>query len=112
MALLAIFFFSTGMLLYDAYRAPALFEDMDSPDERRKREARREFIFLFMLFFTTWISYLIPANLFFNTFSNTEENMVVVLPSSLGLVGLAVFMFELLKRPPESLPQPEANRDR
>ena len=111
MALMAIFSFNMGMLLYDAYRAPVLFEDMGSPDEGRKREARREFIFLFMLFFITWISYIVLANLFFNAFSNTEEIMVVALPSSLGLVGLAALLFDILKRPPEPSPQPEENRN-
>jgi len=110
-ALMAIFSFSMGILLYDAYRAPVLFEDMDSPDEGRKREARREFIFLFMLYFITWISYIVLADLFFNMFSNTEETIVVALPSSLGLVGLVALLFDILKRPPESSSQPEENQD-
>ena len=111
-ALVAIFSFGLGVILYFAYRVPVMFEDMDSPDERRKREARREFSFLFMLLFIMWFSYLIPANLFYNTFNNTEGIIVDVLPSSLGLVGLAALLFDFLKRLPESLPQPEEVQDR
>ena len=111
-ALLAILSFTMGILLYGAFRLPMLFEDIDSTNEGRKEEAGRELNFLILLFFLAWGFYLVLANMFYNTFNNTEGIIVVALPSSLGLVMLAVLFFDLLKRPPESLPQPEEAQDR
>ena len=112
MALMAIFSFMTGVLLYFIYREPALFEDVNSSDETKKREAMRETVFLISLLLIIMFSYAALANVFYDTFSNTEEIAIIVLPSSLGLVGLGAFLYEFLKTQPEPLPQPEENKDR
>jgi hypothetical protein len=109
MALMAIFSFGMGELLYGVYRAPSLLEDANSPDERRKREAMHELGFLIAFLLVTIFSYVALADVFYGTFSGTEAIAVYVLPSSLGLVGLAAFLFEFLKRSPRSLLQPEEN---
>jgi len=112
MALMAIFSFMTGVLLYFIYREPALSEDVNSTDELKKREAMRETIFLISLLLVIMFSYAALANVFYDTFSNTEEIAIIVLPSSLGLVGLGAFLYVFLKTQPEPLPQPEENKDR
>ena len=112
MALMAIFSFMTGVLLYFIYREPALSEDANSTDEMKKREAMRETIFLISLLLVTMFSYAALANVFYDTFSNIEEITIIALPSSLGLVGLGAFLYVFLKTQPESLPQPEENKDR
>jgi len=112
MALMAIFSFMTGVLLYFIYREPALSEDVNSSDETKKREAMRETVFLISLLLIIMFSYAALANVFYDTFSNTEEIVIIVLPSSLGLVGLGAFLYIFLKTQPESLPQPEENKDR
>jgi len=112
MALMAIFSFMTGVLLYFIYREPALSEDANSSDEMKKREAMRETVFLISLLLIIMFSYAALTNVFYDTFSNTEEIATIVLPSSLGLVGLGAFLYVFLKTQPESLPQPEENKDR
>ena len=112
MALMAIFSFMMGVLFYFIYREPALFENVNSSDETKKREAMRETIFLISLLLAMMFSYAALANVFYDTFSNAEEIATIVLPSSLGLVGLGAFLYVFLKTQPESLPQPEENKDR
>ena len=112
MALMAIFSFTAGALFYAIYRAPALFEDENSPDERRRRETAQEFGFLIILVVAATIFYVVLADLFYGAFSNTEVIAIEVLPPSLALVGLGAFLSEFVKTQPESLPQPEKNQDR
>ena len=112
MALMAIFSFSVGALFYAIYRAPALFEDANSSDERRKRETTWEFLFLIFLVITAMVFYDVLAELFYGAFSNTEVTVIEVLPLSLALVGLGAFLYMFLKTRPVSLPQPEKNQDR
>jgi membrane protein implicated in regulation of membrane protease activity len=107
MALMTIFSFITGVLLYYAYRAPALFEGADSPDETRSREARHEFVFLISLLLIATVFYGVLANVFYNMFSNTEVIIIYALPLSFVPLGLVIVVFGFLKRPPESLSQPE-----
>ena len=112
LALMAIFSFTAGALFYAIYRAPALFEDDNSSDERRRREAAEEFWFLIFLVLTATIFYVVLASQFYGAFSNTEVTVIEVLPPLLAFMGLGVFLSEFLKRSPESLPQPEENKDR
>lgn len=112
MALMAIFSFTAGALFYAIYRAPALFEDENSPDEKRRRETAQEFGFLIILVVAATIFYVVLADLFYGAFSNTEVIVIEVLPPSLAFVGLGAFLSEFVKRSPESLPQPEKNQDR
>jgi heme/copper-type cytochrome/quinol oxidase subunit 2 len=112
MALMAIFSFMMGVLFYFIYREPALSEDANSSDEMKKREAIRETVFLISLLLATMFSYAALANVFYDTFSNTEEIAIIALPSSLGLVWLGAFLYVFLKTGPEPLPQPEENKDR
>jgi len=112
MALMAIFSFTAGVLFYAIYRAPALFEDENSPDERRRRETAREFGFLIILVVAVTIFYDVLAELFYGTFSNTEKIVIEVLPLSLALVELGAFLYVFIKMYPEPLPQPEENKDR
>jgi len=111
-ALMAIFSFTAGALFYAIYRAPALFEDANSSDERRRRETTWEFLFLIFLVITAMVFYDVLANLFYGAFSNTEVTVIEVLPPSLALMGLGAFLSEFMKTRPESLPQPEENKDR
>ncbi len=110
MALMAIFSFMMGVLLYFIFREPALSEDVNSSDETKKREAMRETVFLISLLLITMFSYAALANVFYGTFSNTEEIAIIMLPSSLGLVWLGAFLYVFLKMQP--LPQLEENQDR
>jgi len=112
LALMAIFSFTAGALFYAIYRAPALFEDENSPDERRRREATWEFWFLIFLVLAATIFYVVLASQFYGAFNNTEVTVIEVLPPSLMLVGLGAFLSEFIKTQPESLPQPEENKDR
>jgi len=112
LALMAIFSFTTGALFYAIYRAPALFEDENSSDERRRRETAQEFWFLIFLVLAATFFYIILASQFYGAFSNAEVTVIEVLPPSLALVGLGAFLSEFVKRSPESLPQPEENKDR
>jgi len=112
LALMAIFSFTAGALFYMIYRAPALLEDDNSSDERRRRERAQEFGFLIFLVLAATIFYVVLADLFYGAFSSTEAIVIEVLPSSLALAGLGAFLYEFLKKPPESLPQPEENKDR
>ncbi len=110
MALMAIFSFMMGVLFYFIFREPALSEDVNSSDETRKREAMRETVFLISLLLIAMFSYAALANVFYGTFSNTEEIAIIMLPSSLGLVWLGAFLYVFLKMQP--LPQLEENQDR
>jgi len=112
LALMTIFSFTAGALFYAIYRAPALLEDENSPDERRRRETAWEFWFLIFLVIAATIFYVVLADLFYGAFSNTEVTVIEVLPPSLGLVGLGAFLYVFLKTQPEPLPQPEENKDR
>ncbi len=76
MALMAIFSFMMGVLFYFIFREPALSEDVNSSDETKKREAMRETVFLISLLLITMFSYAALANVFYGTFSNTEENEI------------------------------------
>ena len=111
-ALMAIFSFSVGADFYAIYRAPALLEDENSPNERRRREATWEFWFLFILVVAATIFYVDLASQFYGAFSNTEVTVIEVLPPLLVFMGLGAFLSEFVKMQPESLPQPEENKDR
>ena len=112
MALMAIFSFTVGADFYAIYRAPALLEDENSPDERRRREIVWESLFLIFLVFAAMIFYVVLADWFYGAFSNTEVTVIEVLPPSLALVGLGAFLSEFIKTQPESLSQPKKNQDR
>jgi hypothetical protein len=107
MALMAVFSSTTGALLHGIYRKPTLSEDMNSSDERKKREAMREVVFLIMLIVATMFFYAALTDVFYDTFNNTEKIIVDVLPPLFTFAWLVVFLFELLKRPPETLSQSE-----
>jgi hypothetical protein len=97
MALLAIFFFGVGVLLYSIYRAPSLGKGAESPDERRQREAACEFVFLTLLFAASLFSFGVVANLFSNTLSDTEAIITILLPPSLAVLGMLAFLIEFTK---------------
>ena len=97
MALMAIFFFSVGVLLYSIYRAPSLGEGVESPDERRQREATREFVFLVLLFAASLFSFGVVANLFSNALSDIETIITILLSPSLAVLGMLAFFIEYAK---------------
>jgi len=113
MALMAIFSFGMGILLYSIYRAPSLGEGMESLDERRHREALYEFAFLVLLFGTSLFSFGVVGNLFVNVLSRTEAIIAFLLPPSLGVLGMMAFLTEFSKGSAGSPPQlgPVVNQD-
>ena len=92
MALMAILSFAMGIFSYAMYRTPASFEDADNHNNTGKREALREFDFQFTLFVIAILFYSVLAKLFFNTFSNTEEILILALPLSLVSLGIVIIL--------------------
>ncbi|MFP3287954.1 MAG: hypothetical protein RXP86_11895 [Acidilobus sp.] len=105
-ALLAIFFFSVGVLLYSIYRAPSLGKDAENPDEGRQRGASREFVFLMLLLAVSLFSFGVVANLFSNSLSNTEAIITILLPPSFAVLGMLAFFIEYTKGLAGPSPQP------
>ena len=97
--LLVLLFFNAGALLYGVHRTPALFEDMESANERKRSEATREFIFLFLLFYVSLFSYVALLDVFFNALSTVELTIAILLPTSIGTFGLGTLFYELMGRP-------------